>query len=193
MIHQPIGVLAIPEVTDLPDPTPAAPALPQSPEDGPTVELHILQQGASTTDVEVTRENPHGLKPDPIPQEWILEGTPTARRKLLVGSSDNLASTHMWDCTAGRFNWHYEGDDEVVYVVEGSVVIEDEAGVRRRLEAGDTFLFPAGSRFHWTVPRYVRKIAFMRAPLSRKMRLAKAIYNFVTFRRTRPSTGLTST
>jgi uncharacterized protein len=138
-------------------------------------------------------ENPHGLQPDPIPREWILEGSPTARRKLLVGSSDDLASTHMWDCTAGRFNWYYEGDDEVIYVVEGCVDLEDEAGMRRRLQAGDTFLFPAGSRFHWNVPHYIRKIAFMRAPLSRKMRLAKAIYNVMTFRRSRRSTGLTST
>ena len=175
---------------------PAAPGLPEGPEEGPTVELRILQQAASAADVEVTRENPYGLSPDPIPPEWIREGTPTARRKLLVGSSDHLASTHMWDCTAGRFDWHYEGDDEVIYVVEGSIVVEDTAGVRRRLEAGDTFLFPAGSTFHWTVPHYIRKIAFMRAPLSRKMRLAKQLFNFLTFRRMRgvkPSTGLTST
>lgn len=182
--------------TDLRESTPAEPGSPDAPSEAPTVELHTLKQGASAVGVEVTRENPFGLKPDPIPQEWILEGRPTARRKLLVGSSDNLASTHMWDCTAGEFNWHYEGDDEVIYVIEGSVVIEDEAGVRRRLEAGDTFLFPAGSRFHWTVPHYIRKIAFMRAPLSRKMRLAKEIYNFLTLKWMRPpkaSTGLTST
>lgn len=123
-------------------------------------------------------ENPYELQPDPIPRQWILEGNPTARRKLLVGSSDDMASTHMWDCTAGRFNWHY-GSDEVIYVLEGSVLIEDDAGGRRQLGPGDTFLFPAGSRFHWTVPQYIRKIAFLHAPLSRKMRLVKVIYNFV--------------
>ncbi|MGH8290653.1 MAG: cupin domain-containing protein [Steroidobacteraceae bacterium] len=176
--------------------TPAAPGRPAAPEEGPTVELRILQQAASGASVEVTSENPYGLKPDPIPPEWMLEGNPTARRKYLVGSSDNLSSTYMWDCTAGRFNWHYDGDDEVIYVVEGSVVVEDEAGMRRRLETGDTFLFPAESTFHWTVPHYIRKIAFMRAPLSRKMRLAKAIYNFLTLRRMRhpkAPTGLSST
>ncbi|HEY2036107.1 MAG TPA: cupin domain-containing protein [Steroidobacteraceae bacterium] len=119
------------------------------------------------------------MQPDPIPAEWILQGNPIARRKLLVGSSDNMASTHMWDCTAGRFTWHY-GSDEVIYVIEGSVVVQDQAGMQRQLDAGDTFLFPAGSRFHWTVPRYIRKIAFLHAPLSGKMRLAKAVYNRLT-------------
>lgn len=133
-------------------------------------------------------ENPHGLQPDPIPPQWILEGNPTARRKLLVGSSDDMASTHMWDCTAGRFHWYY-GSDEVIHVLEGSVLIEDDAGVRRQLAAGDTFLFPAGSRFHWTVPRYIRKIAFLHAPLSRKVRLLKGMYGFLKspFRRKQPA------
>ena len=128
----------------------------------------------------IPADNPYGLQPDPIPHEWILEGSPTARRKLLVGSSDDMASTHMWDCTAGRFDWHY-GSDEVIYVVEGSVIVEDAAGVRRRLGAGDTFLFPAGSVFHWTVPDYIRKIAFLHVPLSRKLRVVKGIYGLVKF------------
>jgi uncharacterized cupin superfamily protein len=165
------------EEAALPESTPAGstPAEPVAEE--ATVELRILEQSASPQDVRATRENPYGLQQDPIPSEWILEGTPTARRKQLVGSSDNLASTHMWDCTAGRFNWHYKSD-EVIYVLEGSVVVEDAAGVRRRLGAGDIFLFPAGTTFHWTVPHYIRKLAFLHAPLSRKMRLLKGIYGF---------------
>ena len=168
--------------------TPAGPNTPAAPAEEATIELRILEQNTSREGVRTTPDNPYGLEPDPIPREWISEGNPTARRRLLVGSSDNLASTHMWDCSAGRFNWHYRSD-EVIYVVEGSVVIEDSAGVRRRLEAGDTFLFPAGSSFHWTVPRYIRKIAFLHAPLSRKMRLVKGIYNFLTspFKRNQPA------
>lgn len=164
--------------------TPAGPNAPEAPAEEATIELRLLEQSPSQG-VRATPDNPYGLQPDPIPPDWILEGNPTARRKLLVGSSDNLASTHMWDCSAGRFNWHY-GSDEVIYVLEGSIVIEDSAGVRRRLEAGDTFLFPAGSRFHWTVPRYIRKIAFLHAPLSRKMRVVKGIYGFLKspFKRT---------
>lgn len=129
----------------------------------------------------------HGLDPDPIPADWVLEGQPVARSKRLVGSSDDMASTHMWDCTAGRFNWFYTVD-EVIYVVEGSVIVEDAAGERRHLQPGDTFLFPAGTRFGWTVPRYIRKIAFLHSPLSRKLRFAKRVFQLLTspFRRAPP-------
>lgn len=98
----------------------------------------------------------------------------------------------MWDCTAGRFNWYY-GSDEVIFVLEGSVLVEDAAGARRQLAAGDIFLFPAGSRFHWTVPHYIRKIAFLHAPLSRKMRFLKGIYDFfkLPFKRKQPVTTWT--
>jgi hypothetical protein len=64
--------------------------------------------------------------------------------------------------------------------LEGSVVIEDVAGVRQRLQAGDTFLFPAGSRYHWTVPDYIRKVAFLYSPLSREMRLIRGILKRLT-------------
>lgn len=167
----------------LPESTPAGPPAPEPVAEESTVEIRIFEQSGG---------NPYALQPDPIPPEWILEGNPAARRKQLVGSSDNLSSTHMWDCTAGRFHWHYKSD-EVIYVLEGSVVVEDAAGVRRRLAAGDIFLFPAGTRFRWTVSQYIRKIAFLHAPLSRKMRLAKGIYDFFKspFKRKPPATAWT--
>jgi len=144
------------------------------------------------TESQTSPSDGHGLKPDPIPADWILEGNPVARSKCLVGSSDDMASTHMWECTAGRFNWFYSVD-EVIHVIEGSVIVEDAAGGRRTLEAGDIFLFPAGTRFHWTVPRYIRKIAFLHSPLSRKLRFAKRVFQILTFRPRRqsaPSSGL---
>ena len=152
--------------------------------DDPTMELDILEQTDSFEVARELRREAHGLMPAPIPQNWIVEGSPVARKKHLSGSSDQLAATLMWDCTAGRFNWFYDRD-EVIHVLEGSVVIEDAAGVRQRLRMGDTFLFPAGSRYHWTVPEYIRNIAFVYSPLSREMRVVKGILNRLTapFRR----------
>lgn len=152
--------------------------------DDPTVELDILEQTISIEGARALRHDAEGLAPAPIPRAWILEGTPAARKKQLAGSSDRLAITFMWDCTAGRFNWHYD-DDEVIHVLEGMVLVEDAAGVRRRLQAGDTFLFAAGSRYHWTVPHYIRKIAFLHSPLSWEMRIIRGILKRLTrpFRR----------
>lgn len=118
------------------------------------------------------------LSPAPIPAPWILDGNPVARGSVLHRSADTMAFTALWDCTAGRFNWFYD-IDEMVYIVDGAVMI-GEPGAQRVLEAGDTFFFPAGSRAQWTVPAYVRKIAFLHVPLSRKMRLAQSMYRFFT-------------
>ena len=120
--------------------------------------------------------NPHELVPAPIPDAWILEGTPEARGKVLSCSSDEMAFTAMWDCTAGRFNWYYD-IDETVCIMEGSVTVRDAAGHSTTLTAGDTFFFPAGTQFHWTVPRFVRKVAFIHIPMSHKMRVARRIYH----------------
>lgn len=152
--------------------------------DDPTVELDILEQTISMEGARALRHDAHGLICAPIPRAWILEGNPVARNLRLAGSSDQQATAFMWDFTAGRFNWFY-AEDEIAHVLEGSVIIEDACGVRKALQAGDTFLFSAGSRYQWTVPGYVRKVAFQHRPLSREMRLVKRLVERVTapFRR----------
>jgi uncharacterized cupin superfamily protein len=118
------------------------------------------------------------LDPSPIYREWILEGDPVARNIVLSSSADGTASTLIWDCTAGRFNWFYDVD-ETIYVIEGGVVVKDMAGGARRLSAGDTIFFPAGARAEWNVESYIRKIAFCRAPLPRPLVFAKRCYRFL--------------
>jgi uncharacterized cupin superfamily protein len=120
------------------------------------------------------RANQHNLTPAPIPHEWVLEGEPRARRRDIAGSTDGRGSTCIWDCTAGRFNWFY-GVDETVYLLEGSVTVVDSSGQANDLRAGDTFFFPEGTRFEWRVPTYVRKIAFIHVPISRKLRFVTRI------------------
>jgi uncharacterized protein len=142
--------------------------------DDPTVELEMLEQTISIDGARELRFDAHGLTPSPIRRAWIIEGNPVARDRRLVGSSGQLPSTIMWDCTAGRFDWFYQ-DEEVAHVLEGLVIIEDTTGARKMLHAGDTFLFPAGSRYQWTVPNYVRKIAFSYSPQSRPMRIINGI------------------
>jgi uncharacterized cupin superfamily protein len=114
----------------------------------------------------------------PIHPSWVLEGSPVARNNVLSRSADGTATTFLWDCTAGRFNWFYD-IDETVYVIEGGVVVKDAAGVTRRLKAGDTFYFPAGAHAEWHVENYVRKIAFCRAPLPRVLVFARRVFRFL--------------
>jgi uncharacterized protein len=101
---------------------------------------------------------------NPIRPEWILQGAPVARIELLSSSADGTASTYLWDCTGGRFNWFYSFD-ETFHILEGAVTLKGPSGNARDVAAGDTVFFPAGSSAEWTVHEYVRKLAFCRSPL----------------------------
>ena len=70
----------------------------------------------------------------------------------------------VWECTAGRFDWHYS-EDETVVVISGEVFISTEKGEERRLGQGDMGFFPAGSSCIWRVNDRVKKVAVLRKDL----------------------------
>lgn len=129
----------------------------------------------SKTDVE--------LSPAPINPEWIIEGRPVARNRILSKSADETACTIVWDCSKGKFNWHYDFD-ETVHFLEGSVTIEDGHSPARALKAGDVIFFPAGSHAVWTVDSYIRKVAFCRkilpAPVGKLIKVMRAVKHRVS-------------
>jgi uncharacterized protein len=104
----------------------------------------------------------------PINPAWILEGNPVARNRVVSRSSDSLACTIIWDCTAGKFNWFYD-IDETVHIVEGSVIVSDGASPPQKLEPGSVAFFPAGTQARWHVENYVRKVAFCQRTLPAMM------------------------
>jgi uncharacterized cupin superfamily protein len=101
------------------------------------------------------------LEAEPIPQEWILSGAPVARSKSLVRSRDWTSSIVVWDCTAGRFRWHYS-QDETILVVSGEAFLMLENGEERRFGPGDLGFFPAGTTCTWRVAENIRKVAVLR-------------------------------
>ncbi len=132
-----------------------------------------------TKDVEILFANRDAqLNECPIRPEWLLEGSPVCRNLVLSSSADGMATTLLWDCTAGRFNWFYDVD-ETLYIIEGSVIVKNPAGVSRRITAGDNVFFPAGSHAEWTVETYVRKVAFCRTPLSPSAVFMKRVNRFL--------------
>ncbi|MHB1816301.1 MAG: cupin domain-containing protein [Steroidobacteraceae bacterium] len=140
-------------------------------------EIDMLEQTVSLDGPVARRPDARGLQPTPIRPAWILEGEPQAREKLLAHSTDGGTSVHLWDCTSGRFQWTYV-TEEIVHVVAGAAIVE-VAGARRRLQAGDTHVFPAGSQCRWAVPDYVhtmtcRLSAAAPSPLKRRIRAALA-------------------
>jgi uncharacterized cupin superfamily protein len=101
------------------------------------------------------------LTPRPIEPSWIIEGNPDARWCVLSKSADGLASTMVWECSEGRFNWYYDFD-ETILILEGSIVLESDTMAATRYVAGDVVFFKDGAHARWHVEGRVKKLAFCR-------------------------------
>jgi uncharacterized protein len=97
----------------------------------------------------------------PIEPSWIIEGKPDAQWCVLSQSADGLATTMVWECSAGKFNWHYDFD-ETVLILEGSIVLESDTMPAKRYAAGDVIFFKDGAHARWHIEDRVRKLAFCR-------------------------------
>jgi uncharacterized protein len=111
------------------------------------------------------------LKPAPINPKWILEGSPRARNRELTRSDDSQATTLVWDCTPGKFMWHYDVD-ETIYILDGRLVLDDGIEAPKRFGPGDVVFFPAGAAVKWHVEEHVHKLAFLHRPLPKSIRFA---------------------
>jgi uncharacterized cupin superfamily protein len=105
------------------------------------------------TDVELT--------PRPIMSSWILEGNPQATSCVLSCSSDGLACTIVWHCTAGKFDWYYDFD-ETILILEGGIVLESDGMEPTRYGPGDVVFFKDGAHARWHIESHVKKLAFCR-------------------------------
>ncbi len=86
----------------------------------------------------------------------VLEGDPKMRVKGLTQSGDGGFNTGLWDCTEGRFLWHFHCD-EVVHILKGAVTVKVDNEVKR-LEPGMVAFFPIGTVSEWQVHDYVLKL-----------------------------------
>lgn len=100
----------------------------------------------------------------------ITEGAPRARTHCALQTPDGTLFTGEWDCSAGAFTWRYQ-EDEIIRILEGEAFIEID-GEFRRFGPGDTIFFPLGQSARWRVPKYVRKVFFIRHP-GRAVRLLR--------------------
>jgi uncharacterized protein len=104
------------------------------------------------------------LAPAPIPPDWILAGKPEARNKTVAVTQDHTSWIMIWECTAGRYEWHFS-QDETLIVVTGEMFVTTKSGEEKRLGLGDVAFFPAGSSCTARIDDYVKKIAVLRMDL----------------------------
>jgi uncharacterized protein len=101
------------------------------------------------------------LKPSPTEPPWIVEGNSEASSHALSTSAAGTATTLVWSCTEGKFNWYYDVD-ETIMILEGSIVLESEGMPPKQYGVGDVILFRDGAHVKWHVESHVKKIAFFR-------------------------------
>jgi uncharacterized protein len=118
------------------------------------------------------------LKPAPIDPNWIHEGEPVASNSILAVSSDGTASTIVWQCTEGKFEWHYDSD-ETIYFLEGLVVIEADGMAPRRFGPGDVLYFRKGAVARWHIQKRIKKLAFFRRTVPRPVGFALRVFHKV--------------
>jgi uncharacterized cupin superfamily protein len=126
------------------------------------------------------------LTPRPIEPSWIIEGNPLARCGVLSQSADGLASTMIWECSEGKFNWYYDFD-ETILILEGSIVLESDDMPPTRYGAGDVVFFRDGAHARWHVEGRVKKLAFCRK--TQPVLLGFALRVFSKIRRTLMPSG----
>src|SRR6202166_386141 len=97
----------------------------------------------------------------PIEPSWVIEGNPVAECTMLSKSADGLASTMVWQCSEGKFNWYYDFD-ETILILEGSIVLENDDMRPTRYGPGDVIFFKDGAHAKWHVEGHVKKLAFCR-------------------------------
>ena len=102
------------------------------------------------------------LQPAPLAPSWIIDGNPMARSLQLGEASDGNLSFGLWDCTDGQFIFKYRSD-ELVHILEGEAIVRGP-GMELHLHPGVVAFFPQGMTMHWTVRRYIKKLAIFRSP-----------------------------
>ncbi len=101
------------------------------------------------------------LTPMPLPAAWVLEGTPTASGRVAITGPAGDQVGGVWQCTAGRFEYHFDAYHETVMILEGQAIIAGPDGVPTTLNPGDFAHFPKGLVTTWHVPHFVKKTFFI--------------------------------
>jgi uncharacterized protein len=118
------------------------------------------------------------LESEPINPDWIVRGTPTARSKKLITSSDWMVNVLVWECTPGVFHWRYTRD-ETIYVLAGEAFISTGTDQQHRFSAGDLGFFPNGFVCNWCITKTFRKFVTsketMLAPLGLSVKVFKKL------------------
>ena len=94
---------------------------------------------------------------DDMPQEILHSGAPIQTGHTYHDADNSVFTSGVWDCTPyEQLPAPYEVD-ELMIVLEGSIIIEHESGKIERFNTGESFILPKGTPCIWRQDEYVRK------------------------------------
>jgi uncharacterized cupin superfamily protein len=70
---------------------------------------------------------------------------------------DGGKSAGIWQCTAGPSYWRQD-ENEVIYVLSGSMTVTPAGGEPHDVNAGDIAVFPVGWTGTWQIHETLRKV-----------------------------------
>ena len=91
----------------------------------------------------------------------VVEGHPEASGKITFQTEDKLIHGGVWACSPGVFDLTF-GWDEMAYLLEGELIIQESSGEEIQLKAGDFFFSSKGTQSRWLVKKPLKKIFFLR-------------------------------
>lgn len=95
-------------------------------------------------------------KPLGQPSAEPLTGEIMTRAKVFLDNETVTSGT--WECEPGASRWEFTTRGEVIYVLKGSMTVEEDGGQPVKLTAGSSCIFPIGWKGTWTVHETLRKV-----------------------------------
>ena len=103
--------------------------------------------------------------------DWPLEslgisvtaGSPKGSGQVTYQTPDKFISGGVWGCSPGTFELTF-GWDEMSYLLEGEIIIEQEGRPTITVRPGDFLTCPKGTKSRWVVTKACKKVFFLRSP-----------------------------
>lgn len=86
----------------------------------------------------------------------IVSGTPETRVRNYYADTSGQFFAGIWESSIGKWRIRYT-EEEFCTLLEGKVVLTDEAGQSRSFSKGDAFVIPSGFAGTWETVEPVKK------------------------------------
>ena len=92
-----------------------------------------------------------------LENENVIEGDPTETGHNYFTDGTGQLTAGVWECTPCTSQFDSYPVDEFCFILNGTVVVTDDAGHSETFKPGDSFVMPKGLKCTWQMPETTRK------------------------------------